>query len=317
MLYIKRLLVLLATSTLIATGCGGGGGGGTAGLTYTGSTTPAAVTETNAEELSIKSTEATEEALSQNSAKESTPFTPSGITVISNGDTLNPFFSNLAYSVGTSVQQLNLPVAAITYTHIDLMNQDPSLNLCGGSVRISDALVNSLVNTGLLNGGMTFINLCAIDPDLGNVVMNGTVTFSETGTSISVQFSNISFEHNGVTDTINMTVTCGTVTPGCTFTALYEGADSKVYQVANLVVTGSGTGPYTVSATFYHPDHGSMNIAGTAIYYTCPDGSPSDGAINVTGTGGSFATLTITGCGTYSGNWDDGAGNTGMFTGTF
>ena len=317
---LTTLFCLLATSAFVLTGCGGGGGGAAAtGPTYSGAATPAAITATNAEAIGTTTAEAASQAITQSAVNDANPFAM-GITINPDSTNLNPALIELVRNIGVNAQYLNLPAGVTTLTHTQLMNDDPTLNLCGGSVQLSDAIVNSLTNTMTLNGSITFINLCSIDPNLGNIIMNGTLTFTETVDTLSIRFSNFSVNDGSSTETMNMTVSC-TFGFACSISADYEAADGKVYRVADMTISGADTGPYFVSATFYHPDYGSVTINTSDLYFNCSNGHPSSGTIYYTSsTNGSSGSITFTDCTSYTGTYDDGAaaaGSSGPYSGSW
>lgn len=305
-----KLKILFSALTISAfmTGCGGGGGGST-GPTYSGLTTPAAITSTNANELSTKATSATEDAIAQNAANDANPF---AIAITPANSEFNPFIIDLTRDIATHLPpNLNLPAGA-TISYIDLNNYLGQTLFCGGSVSAPD----NFGSNGTLNGTITFSNLCVYDDYFGQITINGRVIFTETATEISIRYSNFSINDGVDSATINMTVTCDLNMFSCSITADFVGNDGKTYRIANLTIVGSNTGPYTISATFYHPDHGSVLMSGTGIYYNCSNGYPSAGTINITGANGSSATITFDTCSSYSGSWNDGI-SSGSFSGNW
>lgn len=307
-----RLFFSAVAVSVVLTGCGGGGGGGSTGPTYTGITTPVAINATNAQVIGSKTADGASEAITQDAARNASPF---GITISSDSNNINPTLVEFARKIGASVQLLNFPIGITTYTYLDLMNQNPSLNLCGGTVRVSDEFINSVINNGTFNGSMTFINLCTIDPTLGNITMNGTLTFTQTNTEFSIQFSNFSINNNGSTGTVNMTVSCNASGFSCTIAATFEGIDGKVYQIADMSVIEVSTGVYNVSAVYYLPDYGSVTMTATNMTFGCLNGQPDGGTITYIGSGSSSGSITFRGdCSGYDGTWNDGV-SSGIFSG--
>jgi hypothetical protein len=308
MLNLKHCFLALATASLIAGCSSSGGGGGPSAPTYNGVTTAAAITSGNGEELSKASAAATDEATDQENANDSNPLF-FGVEITPSSPELNAFVTDVGRKVAGQLQSLaNIPQALT----VDSTQLGPEF--CGGSITIPDAWQSANSST-TLNGTMTFTNLC-VQEGSSQITINGSVTFSETASEISIQYSNFSISDGTSTMTVNMTTTCSTTWTSCSMSADFTGDDAKTYRIDNLNVSGSGTGPYTISARFYHPDHGYVDMSGTGIYYNCADGSPSAGTITLTGSGGSSASITIDSCSAYSGSWDDGT-STGSFSGTF
>jgi hypothetical protein len=308
MKYWNNLFVGALAITLLSA-CGGSGdlSGTPAALTYSGLTTPAGITVTNAEVLSTKATDASEEAIAQNTAKEANPF---GIVLTPVNSDINPLIIRITKEVVTQVQaDINLPTGLVlTYTDLG------GYPLCGGSVTVPD----NFGANNLLNGSITYNNLCYDDSYYGQIYINGTLTFTQTASNITIRYSNFRATGTGLPEaiSINMTVSCDTSFTSCSISADFEGTDGKVYRVANLTVSGTGTGPYTINATFYHPDYGYATIASTGITYTCSNGYPSAGTINITGASGSSANISFTSCDGYSGTWNNGT-TSGTFDGTW
>lgn len=294
-----------ALAITLLSACGGGGDSTPAAVvpTYSGLTTAAGITATNAEVLSTTATDASEEAIAQNTAKAANPF---GIEISAANSDINPLIIQIANQIAAHAQaNLNLPTG-ITISATDLGNY-----FCGGSVTTPD----NFGANNTLNGTITLSNVCYNDGGLyGQITINGTLSFTQTVDSMSIRFINFSVTGNGLSETINMTVACTSTL--CSISADFEGSDGKTYRIADLTVTGTNTGPYSISATFYHPDYGYATIVGTGIVYACPNGYPSAGTINISGASGSTASITFTSCDGYSGTWNNGT-TSGTFDGTW
>lgn len=294
---LKLFFSTLAVSAIL-TGCGGGGGSGVTGPTYTGVTTPAAITSSNAETLSTKSVNATQEAIVQNAANDANPF---AISITQVDDRIHQRITEISRMIASSTtSSFNLPLAA-TVSYLDLNFEIGYDLFCGGYV----SGPNDFGSSGFLNGTLTFNNLCINDSYFGSITMNGSIIFRETATTFSMQYVNVTISYAGESITVNMTFSCGT--SGCSISTDFVGTDGSIYRIADLDIWGFGTGPFDIDATFYHPDHGSVIISGTGIEYNCINSSyPSTGSITITGAGGSYATISFDSCIGYSGSWFDG-----------
>lgn len=293
-----RALIFTLFSALTLSACGGSSGGSTAstGPSYTGIIAPVAIDSTvTAETVGTKTAEAASEAIIQNATNESNPF---AVSISTQDSGINQILVNIAHSIPASTA--NLPIAAQTLQYTDL-----GPDFCGGSVTIDDSFLSSL-DSGLLNGSMTLSNLCYTDLTLGNITLNGTIRFSETASNLTIQYLNFSINDGSSTQTINMTLSCDLDVFDCALSSDYKGSDGKVYRLADMSISGAGTGPYYFSATFYHPDFGSVDITTLdPVYFQCSNGHPSSGTLQYTGSNGSIGTITFTDCDNYTGDWND------------
>jgi len=124
---------------------------------------------------------------------------------------------------------------------------------------------------------------------------------------------------NGETYTLNGSQTCSgnDVTFEYSCADLYTGAGGLMYKVEDSYPYGDPVGGYYVGATVYHPTCGSVAVTRVApITSNCASGVPNSGDITFSGDGGSWGTITFTGCDGYTITHDDGAGNAGTVDGT-
>ena len=148
----KKLSVTGLVFTMAALiSCGGGGSGSNGiapGLTYSGSSMPVAITETNAQSLSIATAEGAVEGVSANSADGANPF---GVSISGGGTVSSNVLAEQMIKIANIVQSetavSGLPVG-LTLSSGPL--GDP--NFCGGSVTVPDIFNPSC----LLNVTMTF-----------------------------------------------------------------------------------------------------------------------------------------------------------------
>ena len=84
---------------------------------------------------------------------------------------------------------------------------------------------------------------------------------------------------------------------GCTISTDYLASDGNVYRLANVDISGDDLTGYTLTATFYHHDHGQVTIATVApVTYGGCGVYPSAGVVTVTISDGSSITVTYSGC---------------------
>ena len=284
--------VLLASLALF--GCGSSGGdSGVAAPLYSGSTTPAAITQANADDVARKSTEGVNEVVNLTVTGESFPLFPAAVETGSNIDALAQKVREVALEVMDGAIPLNLPTAAV-FTADDLNGGSSGL-FCGGSVTVPD----NFDPNASMNFTMTFNSLC-FDDQTNRLIMNGSLTFTETVSSISISFLNFSVNIDGNQETFSGFFSCDAAMSNCMISTDYAGSDGNVYRLTDVDISGNDLLGYSVGATFYHHDHGQVTIATTlpVTYGNCGI-YPSSGIITVSSSDGSSITVSFSGC-TYS-----------------
>ena len=243
-------------SSLIIFGCSSSddGAAGTTTPTYSGVTTPAAITSANAEEMGRGATEGVNESVKIATIGEGLPI---AVEINSGNSALVYKIEGIARNIIESQVAQNLPVGLVI-TADELNQQTDSPYYCGGSVTVPD----NFDPNDYWNFVMTFNNLC-YDDGITALTMNGTITFAETDAEFSISFTNFSANIAGTVETFSATVSCTTdITPVCSISTDFTGSDGNVYKLTNMEVNGDSSG-YTVSATFYHYSLGYATIATT------------------------------------------------------
>lgn len=282
---VSALIVLLTMA-----GCGSGGGdAGVAAPLYSGSTTPAAITQGNADEVARTSTEGVSEAVNMTAAGDALSFLPAAAETRSATDALAQTVGEVVFGVLDGSSVLNLPSAALL-TSSDL-NGGSSGPFCGGSVSYPD---NIDPNATTLDFAMGFNSLC-YDDGVTALIMNGSLRFVKTATSVAMTFTNFSVNIDGVQEAFSGTFSCDATMGDCTIATDYVGADGNTYRLANVVIdTING---YSIDATFYHHELGKVTIQTLSpIGYSGCGAYPSSGIITVSSTDGSSITVTFSGC---------------------
>ena len=294
-------------SSLTLFGCSSGGDSGVAVPLYSGSTSAAAITLANAEEMARKSTEGVNESVNLTAAGEGIPF---AIDISSSNDALAQKVKDIALKVLDGSTTLNLP-AAVVMTSDDLNAGSSASFFCGGSVTVPDNVDPNVS----LNFSMTFNSLCFND-GITALVMNGTLVFAETATSISISFTNFSVNIDGTVETFSGIFSCDTSLSNCTISTDFTGSDGNVYRLENVDITGNAISGYTVSATFYHHELGQVMISTTlTISYGSSCGIyPDGGEIMVSGTASSYLSVTFNSDCTYTLQGSDGGSSFGPTT---
>lgn len=305
-------LYVALTLGLVACGGGGGGGGGTSltGPAYSGSTSPAAVSSTNAEPLGKAATDAAVKSVSSEAATGS-PLLNSVSTASDSSVPTSKLImltakiakQALVESQNVTQSQLQSSLLAAVITS-DQLNQEMMTDVfCGGSITVPD---NTTVSGNTIDVTMTFNNLCYTDGLSSQVVMNGAMRLIETGTSVTVIFDNLTISVDGQTYTLDASSTCDSSGLNCTVD--FEGSDGTVYRMGDLNVSEDVSGFY-VSGTFYHPDYGSVTLSTTTpMTFNCaPSPQPDSGELAFTGVSSS-GRIIFDSCLGYTYCYTEGAG---------
>jgi len=287
----KKTLLILAGVLLLA-GCGGGGGssaGGSSG--YTGVTTQAAVTTSNAKALSADAYAGSQLSVAASGvAKEATD--------------------------GSGQSALLQEAAGLLERSVKTIVATPT-----SSAKVAAATATAQNTVNGFSGSFTY----SISYDQVSGAFNGTITFSQykdTSTSPSVTgsiaFSGVYSQSTGTFSSLNISLSnligtngsrsyslAGSVaysTSGATKTAtisvvLTDNVSSRTYWVKDyaLVLTGS---TLTIAGTYYDPIHGFVVISTvTPLTVTTIDAMPTSGQLLFSGSNGTKARLTFTGLG--------------------
>ena len=296
--------VLLASLTLFGCGSSGGGdssSGPTAAITYSGASVATAIDAANAEELTTTAGEAVKQGADSSSSN------VIGVVITDNSDDIETLSASLA-SAMASMSSPNLPTGLV-------MNGS-----CGGSVSIPDEqLIAFNAESGPVSFTMTYTSYC--DASVGaQYTIDGQVVFNyddiaDLNSGFSLQYNGVTVNDGSGPITINMTVDCSNQTT-CTIVSDYVGDDGSTYRIADISFSGDATNGFDGSATFYHPDHGSVSISASNVTYGSCGVFPDGGSIIATGTTGTAQIDFNNDC-TYVINYDDGAGDADVINGSF
>jgi hypothetical protein len=279
-------IILLGLITFI--GCGGGGGdaGSDSSITYTGLTTLADITGTNAETLSAG-------ALTGSQAGS----TLGGIGAIETGTDENPVsFRTLkvTQALEDALLQIDLPsVSGGSFIGATQYASDSMLGTCGGS-----ASYNMQYNdiTGDFSGNFSFSSYCN-----GGVTFSGGASFSgslDLSDPDNPAFESFTFTFTHLSDgssTLDGTIDFDLSSPPAivTFNALLKvNVTGKVYWVKDydMSITEDSDGGgyyvelYILSGSYYDPDYGYITVeTSTPIKTYGSDDWPSNGVIVITG----------------------------------
>jgi hypothetical protein len=284
----KKILITLAGFSLLA-GCGGGGGSSASvSSAYTGVTTQAVVTTSNAKALSADAYSGSQlSAAVSGVAKEASD--GSGQSAL-----LQEAAGILESSVKTIVVTHTSPakVAAATATAQNTVN--------GFSGSFTYSISYDLVS-GAFNGTISFSQYkdASTSPSVtGSIAFSGVYSqAADTFTSLNISMSSlvgstgtksyslagsVAFSTSGATKTVIISV------------VLTDNVSSRTYWVKDLSQTLAG-GSLTVTGTYYDPIHGFVLISTiTPLTVTTIDATPTSGQLLFSGRNGTKARLTFT-----------------------
>lgn len=309
----KFIYAIALVATISVMGCSNGGGS-TPNKdndipAYTGSTSPAAISASNAEEIGTSATEGVVQAVEADTSGDILPF---GVAINNDSTShLNQKLRDITRRLLDSRRNIDLPLGIV----LDGEDDFPGIGYCGGSITVPD----DFGSTSMLNGTIIYNNFCMdAGEGYGRMTINGSLIFSETETRISMTYRNLTVRYNGETYTMNSTFTCDTSFTNCTMSSDYTGSDGSTYRMSDVSVSGSDSAGYSVDASFCHPSYGCVTIITTSpITFNCENDMPDSGAISYTGANGSSGTISFDNCTSYSGTYNDGSGGVVSFSGSW
>ncbi len=264
---------LLTGLFLLLGACGGGGSSPQSTADKINSASPATITTSNAQKLSIAATESARQAvLSQN-----------------------------VNFLGQKTSPSQFDPEAFSEKLVAQVSQASDFGIAcdSGSYTTSGFSANSE------NGSITFNN-CALvgagDLAPGSVV-NGTISISSADTSFSLEFINFSVTYNGTTESINFSMSCENLnnTINCTTTSSITGIDGRTYLIGEITVTSNLDSTYNVTAVVVDPEFGRININATSVIFDCAApyaGRPGNGSITFS-SNGNTASIVFDSCSSY------------------
>lgn len=282
------LFSVLGLGAVLLTGCGGGGGGGggstSKSVNYTGPTTPAIITDTNANTL-------TGGAI--NGGKAMSVAVGAAVNAEPQGGLSVPKLAEILTGLAGIAKPEAPLVAGAAFS-------DTASGACGGTASLTGT-DNSIPGHFDILGTMTFSGYCSPAADNTQVVLNGAVNFTMSGTSSSdfvftMNSPYLSATVGGQAYTYSLSYSC-TITGGVagtvTLTANLQEPDGKVYRIENYQVNVN-TSYHTLSiqGRFYDPDYGYVDVS-TPVVLTYTDCTnrylPASGTLQVTGANGDHA----------------------------
>lgn len=290
---IKTLVLAFGFGTLLLTGCSGGGGSSSPTVTYTGLTTPAVVTAANAPALTTAAVESSE----NKSLETSTLVIGSSASGDNQGRGLSlPGVATLLAGMKDMIKK-PAPATAVGASNTQTIPGTCSTNPGSATVSATD---NGSTDTYInVSGSITYNNFCTPVYEEGDVVVNGTVSFSMVGTftsgTLTMSTSYLTISAGGETVAYSLNFTASYTDTGMTvvMSSDFQGADGKVYRVENYRVD-INFDTVTISGKLYHPDHGYVTVSthpnlGYEYCSTIPAYLPTSGVLRVTGDNGVYA----------------------------
>lgn len=286
-----RLLALAAAVCLLVAGCGGGGGGEGGSephLTYSGLTTPALITEDNAEALAYSALNA---GASSNSFANIAALNEVAPVAV---DSDQGFLSDLVMGLDSGMGKIDFLTVPVQDLSASVESGTGSIDgTCGGSASYTIQLNTS---TGTFNGSMTFSSYCE-----EGVTINGNSDFYGVVNMMTEELDSFTLSFNYLTatdgsDSMAMDGEIYMVVSGSTIMStldmmIQESGSDRVYKIENYQVDITDGYLYTdisINGRLYDPDYGYVDIETTISFRVYDDEDyPDSGEMLLTGETGS------------------------------
>jgi len=281
-------VIFLGIISIIGSGGGGGDGGG--GITYTGRTTQAQITDTNAELFA---------AGAFGAGRTGSTFSGIGAVEKSSEGNISTF---RAFRISQALMDAALQVGLSSIPdppYIGATESGSEPGPCGGTVSYTLQYNDS---TGTFSGTFTFSNYCDSGVIInGNTTVNGTINLATlTPEDIHFKFTNLSDGTSTLSGDMDFDFTV--IPIQANFNTLLEDNSTKIvywaknyvmYLTEDLDTIGDYVEVTIASGNYYEPDYGYVTITTPTpfrVYYS--DTWPSIGDMVATGTGSTKVRLT-------------------------
>ncbi len=278
--------------------CGGGGGGGSSPSPYTGLTTPAVITTSNADNIA-------RQAFQGGDLGASTTLAParSGDTPKATGKPMALTLVRLLSGAASAVFPIPVPTAVRAPQP---RSTETGTRFDRQGIGWVDYTLNGNDQTGQFTGTFVFTNFHGD----GGGVINGPVGVSGTATQYSIQFL-FDFRSVHIVDpaggedvtafgTVNMTMDMNTMTVSGAVTLdmiFVDNSTHKTLWLSNVTlvdILGTGTSEVTLSGRIYLHDFGYVDMATPAPFlYLAGNSYPSGGQFVATGKDNNKVRLTV------------------------
>ena len=315
---IVMYLILLSFFTALIASCGGGGGGGDDGgippedIIYTGLTTQAAITETNASDLAL-------EAFYGGPALNTIAVTKASASNSPSDETVDPGLLKYSFPILNSLAKNAItadvspePMAIVPIT-------DTTQGNCGGTEVVE---LNVDDTNGNFDGTLQYNSYCEDGTTIsGTVSVSGSIDpFTLIMQQMTMSFNSLTMTANGASVTLSGNYSQESMTMTMNH-SLRDDSTGKVYKIENYTVSETDMIDWTettlFSGRYFHPDYGYVELSTITpfrLYWS--DLGPSTGELLITGANGTKALLTtvsstlfevtadVNGDGTY--DWNSG-----------
>jgi hypothetical protein len=283
----KRLLLVLAGLSLLA-GCGGGGSSAGGGSGYTGVTTQATVSTSNAKALSADAYSGSQLSAAVSGVAKEAPDASgqppllqevAGMLERSVTTIVNVPASAAKVAAATATAQNTIPGFSGSYTYS--ISVDQSSGAFSGVITFNQYKETSLSST--ISGSIAFSGVysqatgtfSSLNISLSNLIgTNGSRSYSLAGSE--------SYSTSGTTKTVTMSI------------VLTDNVSKLTYWVKDFALTLVGSS-LSITGTYYDPIHGFVVISTvTPLTVTTIDATPTSGQLLFSGRNGTTARLTFT-----------------------
>jgi hypothetical protein len=279
-----KKMILVLVSSLFVFGCGGGGGGGNGGgePQFSGKTTQAIVTSSNAKAVSVNAMQGVQSVSVLGALAKKTETQDAPVIQLIADMVQKDVFNAVSKSTAKSVAQTSTSTGS-----------EPGYS---GSFSYS---INVNTSNGAASGSISFnaYQADSTSPKVaGGVSFNATVnTATLTISSMSMTLSNVtaisSLQSVSLNGSIAITIS-GTTTTTSLSVLEVDNTNNTTYWLQNFIMTLSGS-TMTVSGTYYDYTYGYVVISTiTPLTVNSAYSEPTAGRLLFTGSGGTKARMT-------------------------
>jgi len=254
---------IIASSLISLLAACGGGGSSDPGELYTGSTEAAVVSEDNKAQLAQASALGAKQVISNKSL-------PIAASSEQNLEAANQAVNKL--------MQLNaLPSGA-----------DVSAELCTGG--------GSATGEGNETKATFSFDKCNVD----GIIMSGTGSITtKSDESMVIVYRNFTMTVGDESITINATINCD-ASLNCTISSDFVAVNGETYRINDTSFTGNGDTGYSINATVFDNELGSVSFTASGMLFNCENGYPSGGSLIMSDAQENEITVTFDSCDAYT-----------------
>lgn len=294
----KKMLSVVSLFSLLA-GCGGGGGGGEVSpaanlpAAYTGNTSPAAVTTSNAKSVSVNAYTSSQIASSVNIL---------GKAADDNGSTPSPFLLEAVSILDESASKIGQVQKSESKAVEATATAQNTIYGYNGYYSYSISIDTS---TGSTSGNLTYYQYKAYS---NSIAMSGTVTFSgvfnrttSSFSSFNMGITSLSVTNIGASMSLSGNLSAsvdGSIKTTTLTLAIVDNLLHRTTVLKDYTLQLYNNNSLTVAGTYFDPDYGYVVISTiTPLTVSNLSAAPTAGRILFTGINGTKARLTFTASG--------------------